>query len=493
MKLGLSFSGKSTFERMFDAIPMNVMRAGLDDMVINYANKATITNLRKIEQYLPIKADQVVGSSIDIFHKNPAHQRRMLSDPSRFPHDALIQVGPELLELHVEIMTDSRGRKQAVVSWAIATDKMKAIKDAQRQTAMMDQMPINVMLADIRTFDIVYANQTSVDTLAKLEHLLPIKAKDLVGSSIDVFHKNPAHQRKMLADPRNLPHRAKIRLGDEVLDLKVSAIIDDKGEYHYALLCWTVVTHMVRLADRFEEGVKGIVDTVASAATELHSTAETMAAAAVESSSQSQTVASAAEQLSASINEISSQVHRTSETLSTAVAGAEQSNRKMTDLRQKAEQIGDIIGVITEIASQTNLLALNATIEAARAGEAGKGFAVVANEVKSLSMQTAKATEDISREIRQIQDETRGAADAIASVIAMVNELSGMTGAIAGAVEEQNAATQEVSSNIIGVTQSANETGEAAEQTQSAAGQLSRDADALGKRVDEFLKEVRAL
>jgi len=493
MKFGSPFSRASTFEQMFDSIPLNVMRCGLTDMVINYANKATISNLRKIEQYLPVKAENIVGSSIDVFHKNPAHQRRMLTERSRFPHDALIQVGPELLELHIEILPQSRGQDQAVVSWAIATEKMKAIESAQRQVAMMDQMPINVMLADIRSFDIVYANQTSIDTLRKLEHLLTIKADNLIGSSIDVFHKNPAHQRRMLSDQKNLPHRTKIKLGDEVLDLKVSPIVDEKGQYHYALLCWTVVTHMVRLASNFESSVKSIVDAVGSAATELHSTSSTMAAAAVEASAQSETVASAAEELSASINEISSQVHRTSEVLSTAVAGAEQSNRKMGDLRRKAEQIGDIIGVITEIASQTNLLALNATIEAARAGEAGKGFAVVANEVKSLSMQTAKATEDISREIRQIQDETHGAADAISGVIAMVNDLSSMTSSIAGAVEQQNAATQEVSSNISGVTQASQETGEAAEQTQVAAGQLSRDAEDLRKRVQSFLAEVNAM
>ena len=272
MKFGSPFSRTSTFEQMFDSIPLNVMRCGLNDMVINYANKATISNLRKIEQYLPVKAENIVGSSIDVFHKNPAHQRRMLTERSRFPHDALIQVGPELLELHIEILPQSSGQDQAVVSWAIATEKMKAIEAAQRQISMMDQMPINVMLADIRSFDIVYANQTSIDTLRKLEHLLSIKADQLIGSSIDVFHKNPAHQRRMLSDQKNLPHRTKIKLGDEVLDLKVSAILDGKGQYHYALLCWTVVTHMTRLASNFESGVKNIVDAVGSAATELHST-----------------------------------------------------------------------------------------------------------------------------------------------------------------------------------------------------------------------------
>ena len=491
--LGSLFGKDDQFKRMFDTVPLNVMRAGMKDMVINYANQATIRNLKKIEAHLPIKAEQLVGSKIDIFHKNPSHQHSMLADRSRFPHDALIQVGPELLELHIEILSMPGGDDQAIVSWSIVTDKIHAIEATQRQDAMLHQMPINVILADAETFKIVYANQTSIETLTKLEKHIAIKAKDLVGSSIDVFHRNPAHQRKMLSDPSNLPHRTKIMLGDEVLDLKVSAINDAKGTYKHILLCWTVVTAVARLADQFETNVKGIVDTVASASTELRSTSESMAAAAVETSSQSETVASAAEQLAASVNEISGQIHRTNEAVGAAVSGAQQSNDRIGSLQRKAEEIGNIVGVINEIASQTNLLALNATIEAARAGEAGKGFAVVANEVKSLSMQTAKATDEIAREIRQIQEETKASVEAIADIIGLISTISEMTNAIAGAVEQQNAATQEVTANISGVTQASNETGAAAEQTQAASGELSIQAEELGRRVDEFLLEVRRL
>nr|WP_246484779.1 methyl-accepting chemotaxis protein [Marivibrio halodurans] len=218
-----------------------------------------------------------------------------------------------------------------------------------------------------------------------------------------------------------------------------------------------------------------------------------MAAAAEETSSQSQTVASAAEQLATSINEISSQLARTTEAVTAAVDGARNSNDRITALQAKADQIGNIVTVINDIAAQTNLLALNATIEAARAGEAGKGFAVVANEVKSLSSQTAKATEDIAREIKQIQDETRVSVDSIGQIIGLVNNIAEMAGTIAGAVEEQNAATQEVTVNITGVTQASGETGAAASQTNGAAKELSHQAELLGTQVDEFLAEVRAI
>jgi methyl-accepting chemotaxis protein len=485
--------GADAFREMFDSVPLNVIRCGLDDMIINYVNKATTTNLKKIESHLPISVDQIVGSSIDVFHKNPTHQRTMLARDEMYPHDAVIQVGPELLELHIEKMPQANGQDQAVVSWSIATDKIRAVEETERQGQMLDQMPVNVILANAQTYDIVYCNETSLETLTRLESLLPCKAKDMVGSSIDIFHKNPAHQRKMLSDRKNLPHRTKIKLGDEVLDLKVSAIENKKGEYTYILLCWTVVTANVRLADSFETSVKAVVDTVSASATELMSTSETMAAAAEETSTQAQTVASAAEQLSASINEITGQITKTTESVGTAVEGAKTSNERIMALQTKANEIGNIITVINDIASQTNLLALNATIEAARAGEAGKGFAVVANEVKSLSGQTAKATEDIAREIKQIQDETRLSVESIADIIKLVSDISERANAIASAVEEQSAATQEVTSNITGVTQASGETGAAASQTNAAAMELSKQSEELGKRVDDFLVEVRAL
>ena len=231
-----------------------------------------------------------------------------------------------------------------------------------------------------------------------------------------------------------------------------------------------------------------VADTVSSAATELLSTSQSMASSAEETNAQAQAVAASAEELSSSIKEISSQTQRTNASVERAVDAAKQSNMRVATLQRKAEDIGNIISVISEIASQTNLLALNATIEAARAGEAGKGFAVVANEVKSLSTQTAKATEEISSEIRQIQAETKDAVSAIAGIIELVNEIAQMAAAIASAVEEQNAATNEVSQNIANVTEASAESGSAASQTNAAAGELSVQAETLRGRVNDFLE-----
>jgi methyl-accepting chemotaxis protein len=267
-------------------------------------------------------------------------------------------------------------------------------------------------------------------------------------------------------------------------------VIDASGKAYKVVKNAVDITKAMEGQMALAHNLEAVVNTVSSAATELLASSETMASATQEVNSQSQTVSAAAQQLGASINEISSQTTRTNDAVGRAVDGAQKSNERVTALQQKASDIGNIVGVINDIASQTNLLALNATIEAARAGEAGKGFAVVASEVKSLSNQTAKATEEISSQIAQIQAETADAATAIGDIIELVNEISEMASAIAGAVEEQNAATGEVNKNIESVSRASSESGDAATQTNSAAQELSSQAETASKLLSDFLETI---
>ena len=270
----------------------------------------------------------------------------------------------------------------------------------------------------------------------------------------------------------------------------------------------------------FDGKMSAVLATVKTSAAAMQSIAQTMAGSAEETSRQSlavsaaseqastnvETVAAAAEELSSSITEISRQVTESTRIANKAVDEAKSTNQVIRMLHDSTQKVGEVVKLINDIAGQTNLLALNATIESARAGEAGKGFAVVAAEVKNLANQTAKATEEISAQIGDIQEATKNAVAAIESIGSTITEVNHIATAIASAVEEQGAATKEiarnvqqaaagtgeVSSNITGVNQAAGETGRGANRVLSAAQELTAEADALGGEVEKFFARVRA-
>jgi methyl-accepting chemotaxis protein len=247
------------------------------------------------------------------------------------------------------------------------------------------------------------------------------------------------------------------------------------------------------LAQSFETDVKGLVSSLAASAETMQGAAQSLAAAAEQTNSQSTTVSTAAEELSASVNEISRQIAESSRVVGVAVGEAQKSEQMVAELVNAASKIGDVSELIANIAGQTNLLALNATIEAARAGEAGKGFAVVASEVKSLATQTAKATEEISAQIKGIQDSSQGTAAAIREITKIISQVNEISTSISSAVEEQSAATREVSQNITGVTQAAADTGRNSASVLSESQTLSQQASGLADQVDQFLVRVRAM
>lgn len=232
--------------------PINILLADTD-LNITYANPASVAQLQPLEHLLPCRVDEIVGQSIDIFHKDPAHQRRILSNPKNLPHRAIIALGEESLDLLVSAMYDDEGEFLGpMVTWEVVTEKLRLEKAATEKNAIVENAPINIMLADTDG-TIVYMNPASETTLRSVEHLLPVKVDQIIGGSYDVFHKDPAHQRKLLGDPRNLPHESQIKLSDETLELKASAIYDDEGNYTGPMITWAVITDQIEAARREEE------------------------------------------------------------------------------------------------------------------------------------------------------------------------------------------------------------------------------------------------
>ncbi|MDB5620655.1 methyl-accepting chemotaxis protein [Tardiphaga sp.] len=324
-----------------------------------------------------------------------------------------------------------------------------------------------------------------------------------------------------------VPHQGmKTEIGSmgDALQVFKQALIDKKAADEAAMVDAEAKIERGRRVDSitrdFESMIGEIVDTVSSASTELEASAGTLtataersqqlttavAAASEEASTNVQSVASATEEMASSVNEISRQVQESATIANQAVEQARKTNDRVGELAKAAARIGDVVELINTIAGQTNLLALNATIEAARAGDAGRGFAVVASEVKALAEQTAKATGEISTQINGIQAATRESVGAIKEIGTTIGRMSEIASTIASAVEEQGAATQEisrnvqqaahgtmqVSANITDVQRGASETGSASSHVLSAAQSLSLDSNRLKAEVGKFLDSVRA-
>jgi methyl-accepting chemotaxis protein len=275
-----------------------------------------------------------------------------------------------------------------------------------------------------------------------------------------------------------------------------------------------------KLTREFNDGATSALAAVSTAASRMKGSAEKMSKVAAQAKEQTgavasaseqaaanvQTVAAATEELSGSISEISRQVGESARIAAQAVEQVAKSEVTVTELASAANRIGEVVGLINTIAAQTNLLALNATIEAARAGEAGKGFAVVASEVKSLATQTARATEGITAQVTAIQGSTQEAVDTIKGIGQIIDKMSEIATTVASAVEEQGAATaeiarniqqaasgtQNVSNNIVGVSNAANQTGETASDVLQSSDGLAAESEALSNEVGRFLTRIKA-
>lgn len=277
------------------------------------------------------------------------------------------------------------------------------------------------------------------------------------------------------------------RLREEQLQKEQEAALAKRGALHQ--MAETVERETGRSVDTASattQGVERAASSLSEIARSLSSESQAVAAASTQALGSSQTVSAAAEELSASIREIATQVARTSTVTKSAVAGRERARSTIQALADAVKKIAEVSDLIGGIAGQTNLLALNATIEAARAGEAGRGFAVVAAEVKSLSDQTAKSTEEITRLIAEVQASTQAAVDAVETMGSHIVEIDGVATSVAAAMEEQDAATREIARSI-------SESASAAKEVSAKIANVSRDAASVNERAADVRQAIAGM
>jgi methyl-accepting chemotaxis protein len=514
-------------------------------------------------------ADEVLAGGLQRLHAEPRVVEGAIADGRGFPLTSIVALG----QASVEVRIDVGGTSESGGTWYAAVLEDVTQRERQRREyaalrSMVDSAPINIMSTG-RDLKIDYLNRKSITTLRSIEHLLPVRADQVLGQSIDVFHKDPGHQRRLLADGSRLPHSTRFQLGKETLDLLVSPIHGPSGEYLGPMVTWDIVTERVEAERTLEEAQRreresaallarqvesmlAVVDAaakgdlsrqvqvegdgavarmaeglgrffgdlrasirrisenaqaVANSSEELTAVSKQMAQSARGNAEQArvsteasarvasnvETVAAGTEEMTASIREIARSASHAAKVATDAVAIAQSTNRTVAKLGDSSAEIGQVVKVITSIAQQTNLLALNATIEAARAGDAGKGFAVVANEVKELAKETAKATEDISRRIEAIQGDTKEAVHAIDHISHVIAEINDVQSSIASAVEEQTATTNEMARNVADAARGTNEikdgissVAESSEESSRASSDALAAADALASMASEL-------
>lgn len=570
-----------------------------ENMVIQYLNESADELMQRVNKQLKAElpnfdADTLIGTNVDVFHQKPSHQRQLVNSLTD-GMTSRIKVAGFTFELRLNPILNRRGKRLGtVLEWSDLTESLakqqkadKLAQDNARIRQALDNVSTNVMMAD-QDRTIIYMNKSVHQMLrnaqADIREVLPaFDADNLMGTSIDGFHKNPAHQKGLLA-AMDSTHTANIKVGKRYFSLTANPVFDDNKKRLGSVVEWLDETQQVaiekeistlvdgatngdlkkRINESDKEGFYGrlaqglnrlvsiaddiidktvvvfdalahgdltntidgeysgaflklktdanetitqlteTVEKIKQAASSVNSGADEIAQGNSDLSQRTEEQAANLEETASSMEEMTSAVRQSSENASHVTSVAEQARARaqsggqivndavaaMAEINESSKKIADIIGVIDEIAFQTNLLALNAAVEAARAGEQGRGFAVVAGEVRSLAQRSAGAAREIKELIRDSVDKVASGTKLVNQSGETLNEIVTSVQEVERMVSEINRATSEQASGIEQVNQAVSQMDEVTQQNAALVEQASAAAEAMADQSRNLLNLV---